>query len=264
MNLTRPIISLDFETTGPNRATDRIVQYSFRIWQNGATNHVHSYLNPGMPISESATAVHGITIEHVEGAQKFEQVAHEILALISGCDLVGFGIRDFDIPMLFAEFQRAGVEWDYTQHHIIDTMVIYKRMFPRTLSAAFREYIGHDLEDAHDAGADTNAALQVFFAQLGRHAELPQDLAALALFSSFDQPRADLSGCFAFDAEGEVVLAFGKHKGQRAKANLGYLSWMLGQEFPADSKMVCRKVLQQGELSPFRHDFNIPQPQAGI
>ncbi|RYD86167.1 MAG: 3'-5' exonuclease, partial [Sphingobacteriales bacterium] len=123
----RPFVVFDFETTGPDKSRDRILQFSFRkVSPTGDTVHFHGMLNPQQPILASATAVHGFTDADVADCPTFREVAEQMLQFLDGCDLVGFHILSFDLPILLREFQSVGINWNYLAHRIIDVAGLYK------------------------------------------------------------------------------------------------------------------------------------------
>jgi DNA polymerase-3 subunit epsilon len=240
--LTRPIVFFDLETTGASIKEDRIVQYCFtKVDHTGPTQSRKALVNPKIPIKEAATAIHGITDKMVQDQQPFSQHALHILHFIEGCDLAGYNSNSFDIPLLYNEFNRVGVNWDYTHVNFIDVCSIFKINEPRDLSNAYKHYTGGELKGAHDAEADVKATIEIFFQQIERH-QLTVHVPELALYSNYGQVRADLNGCFVL-MDGDYVLNFGKHKGEKASKCLGYISWMLDSDFPADVKAICKKVL---------------------
>lgn len=247
LNLTRPIIFFDFESTGTNPQTDRIVQFCFvkHYPDHDGLDMISEYVNPGIEISPAATEVHGLTNEFVSQFKGFDAYAPMVAKWLEGCDLAGFGIKHFDIPLLFNELLRCGIEWDYTQHRIIDIGNIYKRQIPRDLTSAYLFYVQRSFEGAHDAVMDTYATREVFLNQVKVHSDLPKDIDALALYSNFDKPVVDLSGKFTTNDQGEIVFNFGNKRGEKAKDNPSYLYWMLDRDFSQDVKIICRRILEE-------------------
>lgn len=167
LNLIRPIAFFDLETTGTDVEKDFIVSINIiKIMPGGEVEKKGALLNPGIPIPEGASSVHGITDQMVKDAPTFKQYSRGILGFLDGCDLGGFNLLKFDVPLLFNEFERSGISWDLSTIHIVDAGNIYKIQEPRTLSAAYKFYTGHVLEDAHEAEADNMATIEVFMAQL--------------------------------------------------------------------------------------------------
>lgn len=154
LNLKRPIIFFDLETTGVDTARDRIVEISMiKIMPDGEEITRTRRLNPGMPIPAEATAVHGITDEDVKDAPTFSQVARSLEQFIRGCDFGGFNSNRFDLPVLVEEFLRAGVDVDLKRRRFIDVQNIFHKKEQRTLVAAYKFYCDKELDDAHSAEA---------------------------------------------------------------------------------------------------------------
>lgn len=248
LQLTRPLAFIDIETTGTDRENDRIVEISICILQpNGMRQTFTTRVNPEMPIPEAATAVHGISDADVINCTPFASYALDILDYLHGCDIAGFNSNAFDLPLLYNEFRRCGVEWDYTQFVMVDVGNLFKIQEPRTLSAAVKFYLGRDHDGAHGAEQDINATVDVLLAQLERYPGLPTSLQELALHSNYGRPVLDLSGRFTTDAEGRVLFNFGKWIGQRAADHMDYVEWMYSRgSFAEDTRRICRQLLEGG------------------
>ncbi|MBR5802391.1 MAG: 3'-5' exonuclease, partial [Alistipes sp.] len=213
LNLKRPIVFFDLETTGVDTAKDRIVEISMvKVMPDGEEIIKTRRINPQMHIPEDATAVHGITDEDVKDAPTFAQIAKSLYQFIEGCDFGGFNSNRFDLPMLVEEFLRAGVDVDFKKRKFIDVQNIFHKMEQRTLVAAYKFYCDKELDGAHSAEADTKATYEVLKAQLDRYHELQNDLAALAEFSTRGE-TADYAGRIIYNEKGEEVFKFGKYKG---------------------------------------------------
>lgn len=246
LNLRRPIVFFDLETTGTDAEKDRICSMSFlKYFPGQPTEDKFALVNPQCPIPKGATEVHGITDEMVTGKPIFKQYSAGVMDFIRDCDLAAFNGLRFDLPMLFCEFERAKVVWDLSDVHFIDPGNIYKIQEPRTLSAAFKFYTGKELEGAHDATVDNRAMLEVFIAQLDKYEDLPESVEDLALFSNFGKQRLDVTGKFTFDQDNDIVFNFGKNKDKKAQLSefSGYLKWMLGGDFASDAKKICNDLL---------------------
>src|SRR5690606_29861619 len=162
IKLERPLVFLDIESTGIDREHDRIIELSLvKMMPDGEVVTRTRRLNPTIPIPPAATEVHGITDQDVKDMPTFAQVANGVLELISGCDLAGYNSINYDFPMLFNEFMRAGINWNYDQHQMVDVGNIFKIKEERTLSAAVQFYCGKELDGAHGAEADTLATVDV-------------------------------------------------------------------------------------------------------
>ena len=246
LNLKRPIVFFDLETTGVDTAKDRIVEVSMiKIMPDGEEIVRTRRINPQMHIPEQATAIHGITDEDVKDCPTFAQVAKSMAQFIDGCDFGGFNSNRFDLPMLVEEFLRAGVDVDFRRRRFVDVQNIFHKMEQRTLVAAYKFYCDKNLEEAHSAEADTRATYEVLMAQLDRYPELQNDVAALADFSERGQ-TADFAGRIGFNDKQEEVFNFGKYKGRRVedvfREEPSYYAWMMNGDFPLYTKKVITEI----------------------
>ena len=246
LNLKRPIIFFDLETTGIDIARDRIVEISMvKVMPDGEEIVRTRRINPGMPIPAEATAIHGITDEDVKDCPLFPQIAKSLAQFIEGCDFGGFNSNRFDLPMLVEEFMRAGVDVDFRKRKFIDVQNIFHKMEQRTLVAAYKFYCGKNLEDAHTAEADTRATYEVLMSQLDRYPDLQNDVTFLSDYSSFNK-NVDFAGRMVYDDKGVEVFNFGKYKGMSVadvlKRDPGYYSWILNSDFTLNTKAMLTKI----------------------
>ena len=246
LNLKKPIIFFDLETTGINITKDRIVEISIiKVMPSGEEVEKTRRINPEMPIPAEATAVHHITDEDVAQCPTFKMVAKDLARIFTGCDIAGFNSNRFDIPMLDQEFQRAGVKFDFSKPRFIDVQTIFHKKEQRNLIAAYKFYCGKDLEEAHSANADTRATYEVLKAQLDRYDDLPNDMEKLSEFSSQNR-NVDLMGRLIFNDDRKEVINFGKYKGRLAEEVLahdpGYYSWIMGGDFANNTKKAFTRV----------------------
>lgn len=249
LNLRKPIIFFDLETTGTNIMHDRIVELSYvKIYPNGDEEEKTHRLNPEMPIPPQSTAIHHITDEDVKNEPTFKQIAKDLLRIFEGCDIAGFNSNKFDVPLLMEEFLRAGLNFDISRRRFIDVQTIFHKMEQRTLVAAYKFYCGKDLDNAHSALADTRATYEVLKAQLDRYpetAEFGNDVDKLANFSSQNR-NIDLAGRIIKDENGIPIFNFGKYKGHKVEevlnSDAGYYGWMLQGDFTQNTKDVLTKL----------------------
>lgn len=247
LNLKRPIIFFDLETTGLDIAKDRIVELCYiRVEPNGNEEARSMRINPEMHIPEVASSVHGITDDDVKDCPTFADVAPQLAATFEGCDLAGFNSNRFDLPLLAEEFMKAGVNIDLSHVQAIDVQNIYHKLEKRTLAAAYKFYCGRDLENAHSALADTQATYEVLQAQLDHYPnDLQNDVDFLAEFSRMNR-NIDFAGRFVYDESGKELINFGKYKGKSIKDVLsrdpGYYSWIMQGDFTLNTKQVLTKL----------------------
>lgn len=229
LKLTRPIVDIDLETTGTDPATCRIVQIAMvKTLPDGTTDAREMIIDPCCDIPKEASDVHGISNEVLaemktrEKVYTFNEVAKPIYNFIDGCDFRGFGIIDFDIPVMAEEFYRASIDFwgDDAQFPkpdalFLDGMVIFKKMEERTLTAALKFFCNEEMVNAHEAMADVLASQKVLLAQTQRYPELQgKSVAEIAEFCKRIN-RVDLAGKFERKEDGRVYLTFGKHKGKK-------------------------------------------------
>ncbi len=246
LKLTRPLVFFDLETTGTNITHDRIVEISIvKLMPDGTVVERSRRLNPEMPIPAEATAVHHITDDDVAGEPTFRQVAASLSKLLQGCDIAGFNSNRFDIPLLDQEFHRAGVDFDLNGVRFVDVQTIYHKKEPRTLVAAYRDYCGKELEEAHSALADTRATMEVLMAQLDVYDDLPVELDGLSEFANPNR-NVDLLGRLIYDDNKREVINFGKYKGRLAEEVLasdpGYYNWIMQGDFAQNTKNAFTRI----------------------
>jgi DNA polymerase-3 subunit epsilon len=246
LKLTRPICFFDLETTGTNISKDRIVEISIlKVFENNNRESYTWKVNPGIPIPEETTAIHGISDEDVANEPKFEELAPKINAMIKGCDLAGYNSNRFDIPLLAEEMLRVGLDFDLKKVNAVDVQTIFHKKEKRTLEAAYKFYCDKDLTDAHSAEADTNATYEVLKSQLDRYPDLENDTKWLSEYSAHKK-FADLAGFIHVNKKGEEVFGFGKFKGKKVDDVLdkepGYFGWIQNSDFPLYTKKVLTAI----------------------
>ena len=247
LNLKRPIIFFDLETTGVDTSKDRIVEISMiKVMPDGEEIIKTRRINPEVPIPPEATEVHHITDEDVKDCPTFRQIAKSLYQFMEGCDFGGFNSNRFDLPMLVEEFLRVGVDVDFKNRKFVDVQNIFHKMEERTLVAAYRFYCNKDLTEAHSAEADTLATYEVLKAQLDRYDILENSIESLAKFSTRVE-TADYAGRIAYNDKGEEIFTFGKYKGIPVRKvfeeiDPSYYSWLMNGDFPAYTKKVFTEI----------------------
>lgn len=242
LNLTRPLVFFDLETTGTSITRDRIVEISYiKVFPDGTTEEKCRRINPEMHIPEASTAIHHITDDDVKDAPAFRQIAVSLNEQLEDCDIAGYNSNKFDVPLLVEEFARAGVNFQIAGRRFVDVQNIFHKMEQRTLVAAYRFYCGKELTDAHSALADTRATYEVLLGQLDRYAELGNDVERLADFSRAGR-GVDLASRVVLNDKDEPVFNFGKHKGRPVKevfrTERSFYSWIMQGYFPKNTKDV--------------------------
>lgn len=246
LNLSKPIVFFDLETTGVNVGSDRIVEYSFlKIFPDEREELRTSLINPIIPIPYSSSQIHGIFDKDVAGKPTFKEIAPDLKLFLDDCDLAGYNSNKFDIPLLVEEFLRAGIEFEIRGRNLIDVQNIFHRMEERTLSAAYKFYCSKELKNAHSAEADIKATYEILQAQIQRYENLKNDIQFLHEFSSRSN-NVDFAGRIIYDNSGKEVFNFGKHKGLMVEEVLqkepSYYAWMMQGDFPLYTKKVLTDI----------------------
>lgn len=285
LQLTKPLVVFDLETTGLDLVNDRIIQISYiKVSPNDAEGEEQRkslFVNPGISIPLVVQELTGITDEMVKDAPTFKQLAKSLADTFTGCDFAGYNSNRFDIPMLAEEFLRAGIDFDFSKSRLIDAQSIFYKREPRTLAAAYKFYTGRKMEEdfrAHRADEDTEATYRVLQGQLDKYnpdtveeAELalPNDMDVLSEESKMNdyvdfagrmiwQDMTGPDGKPLLDANGKPrrheVFNFGKYKGWAVTDVLhrdsGYYSWMLSSDFTLNTKQVLTRIrLREAKLN---------------
>ena len=251
LNLKRPLVIFDLETTGSNPTVDRIVEISLIKHNPGGTVVERSHLvNPGIPISPGATAIHGITNEDVDGEPTFQNLSIDLLFYLEGCDLAGFNAIRFDIPLLQNEFNRCDLTFNLADRYVIDPMVIFYAKEPRDLSAAYAKYCGRKLEGAHNSLIDARAAQEIILGQTKHYSDIGQTVEEVHKFCHPTNPDwIDETGRLIRTPAG-VVFGFGKYNSKLlseiAKIDSDYLEWILSQDFDHLVKDTIKEAIDFG------------------
>lgn len=279
LNLKKPLVIFDLETTGLDMVRDRIIQISYiKLLPNGEELRGNELINPERPIPQEVAALTGISNDDVKDKPTFKQLGQKLAEIFTGSDFAGFNSNHFDIPLLAEEFLRAGIDFDFSKCRLIDVQTIFHKMERRNLAAAYKFYCGRKMEEdftAHRADEDTEATWRVLQAQMDYYTEehqkelgedpegriLPNDVQALADFSKVNN-NVDFAGRIVWgeakDAKGQVILDkdgnpvmteyfnFGKHKGQTVaevlRTDSGYYAWILSGDFTYDTKQILTRI----------------------
>lgn len=264
LKLEKEIVFFDIESTGLNIMKDRIVQIALIKMFPGDKEPEEAELlvNPGIPISKEAMAVHGITPEMVKNKPTFVSIAKRIYDWIGDADLGGYNSNRFDIPMLMEEFARAGLDFDISKRRLIDVQRIFYRMEPRTLKAAYKKFCGEDLVDAHDALIDVRATVDVLKGQLDAYKDvdyedgdgfvtekpIKNDIQQLHDFTN-DLNTVDVTNRLKYNSDGEIVFNFGKYLNQTVekvlKENKQYYHWIKDKDFSQQVKKIVKKEYEK-------------------
>ena len=261
LNLTKPLVIFDLETTGLDMVKDRVIQLSYiKVYPDGHEERGNELINPEKHIDDIITQLTGISNEDVKDKPTFKQIAKKMEDVFSGSDIAGFNSNFFDVPLLAEEFLRAGIDFDFSKCRLIDACTIFKKMERRNLASAYKFYCGRKMEEdfeAHRADQDTEATYRVLMGELDKYAPganedpekvLENDMQALADFSK-QNDNVDFAGRIVWaDVNGKrtEVFNFGKHKGLPVadvlRIDPGYYSWILAGDFTYNTKQVLTRI----------------------
>lgn len=274
LNLTRPLVVFDLETTGLDIVKDRIFQLSYiKVYPDGKEERENIYFNPEKSIPQEVVELTGTTNEFVADKPTFKDLSKELEQKFSGCDFAGFNSNHFDVPMLSEEFYRAGINFDFGKCRLIDAQTIFHKMERRNLAAAYKFYCGHKMEEdfaAHRADQDTEATYRVLMGELDMYSPARQEEAERQLENNMDtlaefsktNDNVDFSGRVVWkemkDAHGKTLLDengnprkievfnFGKYKGvpvtEALRRDPGYYTWICTSDFTSDTKQVLTRI----------------------
>lgn len=279
LNLKKPLVVFDLETTGLDMVKDRIIQLSYiKVYPDGHEERVNYLINPEVPIKPEITQLTGISDADVKDCPTFKQLAKSLSEIFAGCDFAGYNSNHFDIPLLAEEFLRAGIDFDFSKCRLIDAQTIFHKLERRNLAAAYKFYCGRRMEDdfeAHRADQDTEATYRVLQAELDHYTEskqlelgenpegrvLQNDMDFLAAFSKVNNnvdfagrivwgEMKDRTGKTVLDKDGKPVMTeyfnFGKYKGRTVaealRLDAGYYSWILQGDFTYNTKQVLTRI----------------------
>lgn len=280
LNLERPLLFFDIESTGLNIPTDSIIELSFvkvfpgaeqrlKTWRIKPWDYEHQCQRP---ISPDASKVNGVTDDMLVDCPRFCDVVDEVIEWLNDSDLAGYNSAKFDLPMLAEELERVRlyckrqIDIDLHQPLMVDVLNIYHAMEPRNLKAAYRFYCGgNDFENAHTAEADTVATYEVLKGQLDMYQDIEGNEKRLknnvkALSSYVGRKYVDFSGHLIFNESGEEVINFGKHKGKTARqvymSEPSYFAWVQQGTFTLDTKAQFSRLENKFKLEKLTAKFN--------
>ena len=236
LELSRPLAVLDIQSTGLKPDIARIVRLSvLRIDPDGSENVKSVIVNPGVSISASATKVHGISDSTVVDKPVFRAYARGLADHLEGCDLAGFGIERFGLPLLQAEFKRNGVDFTVTGRAVVDAMTVFHRLEPRNFSSAYSRFVGGIYSDSDDGAKRARDVFEILKGELRASSEVPVKPNEIVKWAKgLDDSVIDSEGKFIWSEDVDVQVNFGKHRGERladvVTGDPDYLNWLSGSE----------------------------------
>ena len=146
-NQKKPISFIKVITTGPNPYKDRIIELAILFFVPDSNNpkSISRKYNPVIEISESVIKEHGFEGVDFSAFPQFHEKAKGLVDFLKDCDFAGYGIRNFDLPFLVEELNRAGESFPLYNRNIIDLESMYNSLNPRDFKSAIKQYVEGDV-----------------------------------------------------------------------------------------------------------------------
>ena len=245
-SVRKDLIFVDVETSGLSHTTDRIVKLNLaKVTTEGEVKDGSRVINPGIHIPKESTAIHGLTDEHVVNEPRFENIVDALHTFMSGCDIAGYSVKKFDLPIIIEHFHRAGRPLDLADSNIIDLRNLYMLKEPRTLAGAYAHFVANEFPDS-----DAKAMVGIYNAQITKYTDIPTSISDLSNLLN-DTNDVDLAGKIKRNTAGKLMLSFGKYTDKTLEYiennDPSYLTWMLDSDyFTIDTKEVIRSNTSVG------------------
>ena len=257
LKINKPLVFFDIESTGLDITKDKIIEITIlKLSISGRKNTFTFRINPEIPIPSENSKIHGIYDKDVKNSPSFKKVGNQIKKLLYKCDLVGFNILKFDLPILIEEFKNNKISFSINNINIIDVQKLYHLMEKRNLSSAYKFYCNKTLKNSHSSFYDTIATYEIFLNQLKKYdnqevfdlkgnkmGKISKNL--YEINNTLNNNMIDLEGRFIMDNE-DPVFNFGKYKGKKIKEilkkNPGYFNWIIKGKFSNDTKENLKKI----------------------
>lgn len=160
-------VLFDTETTGLDPLTgDRVLEVAAIELVNDlpTRNHFHRLIHPQRDIPEEVVRIHGITMDKVRDAPRFEEIVDDLLAFFGDGSLVAHN-APFDFGFLNAELARCGRP-ALARGRMVDTLALAKARFPgmpNSLDALCRRFaIDLSARTTHNALLDCKLLAEVY------------------------------------------------------------------------------------------------------
>lgn len=176
-------IVLDTETTGlsPEQG-HRIIEIGCLelIDRRLTGREFHCFIHPDREIDEGAQQVHGISLQDLESAPRFHEIAEEFLEFIRDAELIIHN-AEFDVGFLEHELKLMNHTVRQIAGHakVVDTLSLARSMHPgqrNSLDALCKRYeVDASRRDVHGALIDSELLALVYLAMTGGQTALSLD-----------------------------------------------------------------------------------------
>ena len=152
-----PIVVLDFESTGLNTSSARIIEIgAVKLEKGTIVDQFEELVDPGEPLKPKITEVTNITDVMLSGKPKAAEMLPKLMAFIGDCPIAAHNSA-FDAALLRSELKRLGMS--YT-NPVLDTLTYARKLYPELKSfklKALCKHLGVSLKNAHRAVHDATA-----------------------------------------------------------------------------------------------------------
>lgn len=256
-------IAYDVESTGKSPMTDRIVQICLTSVAPDGQREVliNTLVNPGIPISQGAIDVHGITDDDVANAPIFAQLAPQLEHHFTDADaVIGYNSSKFDNTMIDEEFIRVGSNFTVASMPQIDVKRLLEHIVPRDLNSVSERYLNRSIEGAHDASVDVVATLDIMDALLALGGMT--SMTSLEIASTLSDGFITGDGRIVWEDD-RAMIGFGKLNGQylydAVSSDRRYFDWILNGADPAQytwNSRDLRNCIRMAIQAPDEVTFN--------
>ncbi len=157
----RRLVIFDFETTGLDTSSDRIIEIgAVSVLGSGKLEEFSYLVDPGVEVSERITEVTGITTAMLQGKPKLEEVLPSFFEFVGDGILVAHN-AEFDYAFLRSESDRLGIEFELP---CFCTLKMARALLPeleRKNLDFLADHYGLSFESRHRSIGDCKVTLEV-------------------------------------------------------------------------------------------------------
>jgi len=178
-SVDEPIVVLDFETTGLNTQTDRVIEIgAVKLVGGTIADSMSVLVNPKQPLKPKITEITGISDNMLADKETAETAIPALMDFIGDSPIAAHN-ASFDVAVLKAELRRLGRTFSAP---VLDTLTLSRKLYPEMKShklGSVCKQLGVSLKNAHRAVHDATATAQVL-ARMYKDAEEKHGITTLA------------------------------------------------------------------------------------
>ncbi len=179
MTTTRDFVVFDLEATSNDPATAHILQIAaVRLGPDlrGISRFDERFVRAPVEVSKEVTALTGISDEEVASAPLPTEVLLDFIQFARNSVLVAHNGTQYDGPVLRRTLSECGIDWDFDLVDSLDAASVVLPMMPSRSMESLREHYHVEAGEAHRAGADVDALVQILRRLREQVARLPAEL----------------------------------------------------------------------------------------